>query len=441
MARFKVSIIIVIICLLSFTSLVQGAENVVCVVPVKGDIEQGMKNFLERSFEKAEKEGTSAVILEFNTPGGRIDAARKIRELIVEAPFPVYAYVNPYALSAGAYLSIACDRIFMAPGGIIGAAEPRVGLSAEETTDEKLLSSWEGDMRSTAELRGKDPDIAAAMVDKEISIPGVVDSGRLLTLTTSQAQSIGFIDGVFKNRADLLNHLGLENARLVMEEMSTAEKLARFITNPLVAILLITIGLAALVLEIFTAGFGIAGSISILSFALFFGGHILAGLAGYEVIVLFIIGVILLIVEAFVPGFGVLGAAGIISLITSIVLSAADTEEGLKILIISFFLAVIIIVISMKYLVKRKWLNNIVLSYREDKELGYVGPKQVHELLGKEGITLTPLRPSGTAEIEDLRVDVVSDGGFIPVNTEVKVVYTEGPRVVVRQIKNNKKGE
>ncbi len=439
MARFRISILVVILCLLAFTPLIQGADDIVYVVPVKGAVEHGLKSYLERAFGEAEKKDAAALVLEFNTPGGRIDAAQEIRELIVEAPFPVYAYVKPHALSAGAYLSLACDRLFMAPGGTIGAAEPRTGLAAEETTDEKLLSFWEGEMRTTAELRGRDPDIAAAMVRKEISIPGVVESGKLLTLTTKQAESLGFIDGVFNSRAELLEHLGLEETRVVTEEMSAAEKLARFITNPVVSTLLITIGLAALVLEIFTAGFGVAGSISILSFALFFGGHILAGLAGYEVIVLFLTGVVLLVMEAFVAGFGILGAAGIIALIASILLSAANTGEGLRILIISFFLAAAIIAVSLRFLVKSRWLSSVILSYREDKELGYVGPKQALELLGKEGITLTPLRPSGTAEIEDLRVDVVSDGGFVPVNTLVKVVTIEGPRVVVRQIKKDEK--
>ena len=437
MVRPRVFILIVILICLSAVSLLQASVlgETVYLVPLEGAVEHSLKIYLERSFSEAERNNASAVILEFNTPGGRVDAAIEIKQLILDTDIPVYAYVRHQAISAGAYLAMACDRLYMAPGGTIGAAELRQGLSSEEITDEKLLSVWEQEMRNVAELRDRDPDIAAAMVRREISIPGVVESGQLLTMTARRADSIGFIDGTFNNRGELLEHLELQEAQVITKEMSAAERLARFITHPVTSTILLTIAFVALVLEIMTAGFGVAGSVSILAFTLFFGGHIIAGLAGYEVIILFLMGIVLMLTEAFVAGFGILGLAGIAALIASILLSAAETGEMLTNLVIALVLSAVIIGISMKYMVRSKWLSNIILNYSEDKELGYVGPQHVLQLMDKEGITLTPLRPSGTAEFDGNRFDVVSEGGFVAMNTPVKVTKIDGPRVIVREIK------
>ncbi|MDO9573533.1 MAG: NfeD family protein [Candidatus Contubernalis sp.] len=122
-------------------------------------------------------------------------------------------------------------------------------------------------------------------------------------------------------------------------------------------------------------------------------------------------------------------------MIASILLSAAQTGEMVTNLVIALILSSIIIGVSLRYVVKSKFLSNIILSFKEDKDLGYVGPQQAFQLLDKEGITLTPLRPSGTAEFDGSRIDVVSEGGFIDVNVTVKVVQVDGPRVIVRELK------
>ncbi|MDO9573532.1 MAG: ATP-dependent Clp protease proteolytic subunit [Candidatus Contubernalis sp.] len=295
MVRRKVLIVAVILLLFSVSSLLMAAEEIVYFVPVRDAVEHSLKIFLDRSFKEAEQNNASALILEFNTPGGRVDAAQEIKDLILETEVPVYAYVRPQAVSAGAYLAMACDRLYMSPGSTSGAAELRQGITSEEVADEKHLSAWEAEMRTVAELRDRDPEIAAAMVRREISIPDVVNSGQLLTLTTRQAQSLGFIDGVFNTRAELLEHLGLEDAQVINKQMSSAERLARFVTHPVTSTILLTIAFAALVIEIMTAGFGVGGSISILAFTLFFGGHIIAGLAGYEVVILFLMVILLLL--------------------------------------------------------------------------------------------------------------------------------------------------
>lgn len=290
-------------------------------------------------------------------------------------------------------------------------------------------------MRTVAERQGKDPQVAAAMVRREIAIEGVVAAGELLTLTSAEAEEIGFTDGIFATRADLLTHLGYRDAVVMLAEQSPAEALARFVTHPTVATLLITIGLAALMIEVMSAGFGVAGLISLLAFGLFFGGHVIAGLAGMEVIFLFILGVVLLLVEAFFPNFGIIGLTGVGAIIASVVLSASTAEEGLRMLAMAVFFSILILLVALRFLKRTGLWNQLVLQFSETKEQGYVGPADMTYLLEKEGVALTPLRPSGTAVINGKRIDVVSEGGFIDQEAVVIVTAVEGTRVVVREKK------
>jgi len=409
------------------------AEQVVYVIPLTGPVEPGLHRFLERSFQDAERAGAQIIILELNTPGGRVDSASDIRDLIFDSPVPIYAYVRYSAISAGAFLALACQALYMAPGSSIGAAELR-SLTGE-TVDEKELSYWESQMRTVAERQGKDPQVAAAMVRREIEIEGLVAAGELLTLTSAEAEKIGFTDGIFAARADLLAHLGYKDAAVILAEQSPAERLARMITNPAVATLLVTIGLAALMIEVMAAGFGVAGLISLIAFGLFFGGHIIAGLAGMEVIFLFILGVVLLLVEAVFPNFGIIGLAGVTAIVASVVLSASTAGEGLRMLAVAVLFSVLILLIALRFLKRTGLWSQLVLQFSETREQGYVGPADMTYLLGQEGVALTPLRPSGTAVINGERADVVSEGGFIAQEAAVIVTAVEGTRVVVREKK------
>jgi membrane-bound serine protease (ClpP class) len=429
-------IVLVVILLFAGFSIappqVQPATDgeIVYIVPLDGPVEAGLQRFLQRSFLEAEQAGATAIILELNTPGGRVDSASDIRDLIFDSPVPVYAYVRYSAISAGAFLALAGQEFYMAPGSSIGAAELR-SMTGEEV-DEKEISYWEGQMKTVAERQGKDPQVAAAMVRQEIEIEGLVNDRTLLTLTAHQAEEIGFTDGIFNTRSELLVHLGYADATQVMVDQSPAERLARFITNPNVATILISIGMAALVIEIMTAGFGVAGSISILAFALFFGGHIFAGFAGQEVVILFVLGVVLLLIEAVIPNFGIFGLSGMAAIVTSIVLSVGDTGLGLRMVVIALFLTAIIIMASLRFLKRTGLWSQIVLQFSETIDQGYVGPANLSHLVGKDGITITSLRPSGTAEIEGKRIDVVSEGGFVAQGATVTVTFVEGTRVVVR---------
>ncbi|NLM45222.1 MAG: nodulation protein NfeD [Firmicutes bacterium] len=409
-----------------------GAGKRVYVVKIDETVDKGLVRYVDRAFREAAANDAAAIILELNTPGGLVDAAGRIQELIYDSEIPVYAYVRYNALSAGAFLALSCQALYMAPGSSIGAAEIR-DLSGE-AVDEKTVSAWESKMRTAAERQGKDPQVAAAMVRKEVEIDGLDGPGELLTLTAEEAARIGFADGIYAKRADLYEVLDLAEASETVVELSPAERFARFVTGIYVAPLLLAIGLVALVVEILTAGFGVAGVISIIAFALFFGGHLVAGLAGSEVLFLFLAGIILLLIEAFIPGFGVFGVGGILAIVASVVLSAASTGQGLRILLSAVVIAALLFAILYRYLKISGTWSHIVLQYAETKERGYVGTRDYSYLVGKEGVALTTLRPSGTCEIDGERIDVVTEGEFIASGTRVKVMKAEGTRIVVRPV-------
>ena len=268
----KCFFLLILFCCVFFFAAPAAAENVVFTISVTDEIGPGWLQFLERSLEEAGESNAAAVVLDFDTPGGYIDAAIKARKLLDKTPYFVYAYVNPHALSAGAYLALSADKLFMAPGSTIGAAEVRV-LGSKEPVDEKVLSTWESEMRAMAERRGKDTELAAAMVRREMAIEGIVESGKLLTLTAREAEELHFSDGTAASVEELLELVGLGNAKVYSLAPSTWEKISGWLINPLVATVILTLAFIFLIVEALTAGFGIAGLLSILFFGLYFGGH------------------------------------------------------------------------------------------------------------------------------------------------------------------------
>lgn len=413
---------------------VRAAKNEaapVALLPIEGIIDSGMKTFVRHALAEAGRSGAAAVILELDTPGGYLQAAQDIRKLLDDFPGPVYAFVCPHALSAGAYLALAADAIYMAPGSALGAAEPRV-LGREET-DEKLLSAWETEMRAVAERRGRDSQVAAAMVRREIAIDGVVEKGNLLTLTTGEALALGYSEGTVEGRGALLENIGLPRAEIVSYSPRFLDQFAGWITHPVVATLLLIAGIAGLVIELFTAGFGLFGFISLLSFAFYFGGHYAAGLAEYWILILFGFGIVLLLIEAFIPGFGVFGITGILSIMASIVLAAPSIGTGLLMFFAALVLSAFLAFWAYRFFERRGTLRRIFLADEARTELGFVTAADCRDLCGLEGTALTPLRPAGTAQIGNRRIDVISEGEFIPAGAPVKVVLVEGVRVVVRR--------
>ena len=411
-------------------------DQAVVVIEITGTIDPGTKSYVNYAFREAQRIDAAAVILELDTPGGYINSAEAIRRLMDEYEGPIYAFIHPNAISAGAYLALAADQIYMVPGSTIGAAEPRyLGLGE---VDEKALSFWEKEMAGMAERRGRDPQIASAMVRRDLAIEGLNEKGVLLTLTANEALAVGYSEGTVADKSELLQIIGLPDAEWHPVDSRISDSLVSWTTNPIVGTILLMIGIGGLILEVITAGFGAAGILSMAAFALYFGGNIAAGVAEYWVLILFVFGIALLLVEAFIPGFGVFGIAGLVSTLVSIVLAAVSVKTGMVMLLISVVLAGVFSVLTFRFFARRGALRHIILSDEERADLGYVAPLNQKNLVGKKGVAVTALRPSGTAMIDGRRIDVVSDGAFIPSGEALIVDRVEGVRVVVLRINPDK---
>ena len=417
------------------------AQSVIYRVPVTGVVELGMAPFIERSIEEAAAQGMAAVVLDMDTPGGRVDAAERIADAISDASIPVYTLVNRRAFSAGALIALSSQRIYMRPGSVIGAATPVDGTG--ETAPEKIVSAMRSEMRALAEARGLDPLIAEAMVDPDIEIEGIDEAGKLLTLTTEEAVRVGYAIEV-EDMPALLALLGEEGAQVVTSEVNWAESVVRFFSNPIVAPFLLTLGFLGLIVEIKTAGFGLAGIAGLLSLSLFFGSHLVVGLAGWEDLIVFGVGLALVGVEAFlIPGFGlfgILGALGILgglymSLMGSLPTTADFTRAGLV-----MTTTILLIVVSAWVLIRslpgssRLAKSGVFLLQRTDRAIGYESAEPRTDLVGVLGKAITDLRPSGTGLFGDERIDVVSESEWITEGTPIRIISAEGYRHIVRPV-------
>ena len=401
-------------------------------VPLENEVERGLYEFLNRSFSEAEKAGAETVVLEINTPGGFVDAAGRIAKLMDETKLHVIAYINRDALSAGAFLALHADEIYMHPNGRIGAAQ--VIDQSGNAADDKANSAWLASMKAAAESSGRDPEFALAMANADIDLPQYrAEKGKLLTLSADEALEVKYSEGTVSSFDDLLATSGLEGAEIVKMNETFSEKLARFITNPVVVPILLSIAGLGLVVELYSPGFGIPGSMGAGALLLFFYGHLVAGLAGYESLLLFLAGVGLLIAELFVPG-GILGILGGVAMVAGIILAGADPAWMAVSVITALVITILGMVIMMKFFGKRlHLLNRIVLRDATDTESGYVSSANRLELIGRTARTVTPLRPSGTAELDGEYLDVVSEGRFIGRDQKVKITKVEGSRIVVRE--------
>lgn len=410
-------------------------------VPVSGTIELGLAPFVSRSIREAQRANARAIVLVLDTPGGRIDAAERIADAVRDATIPVYALIDRRAFSAGAMIALAADSIFMRPGAVIGAATPVSGQTGERLP-EKYVSAMRAEFRALAEDHGIDPRLAEGMVDENIEIPGIKPRGQLLTLSTDEAVRLGVAKGgEIADLERMLSALGLSGAPVVSMSTNWAEALVRFLSNPVVAPLLMSLGMLGLIMELKTPGFGFAGVTGLVLMALFFGSHWIVGLAGWLEVILIVAGLAALMAEIFVlPGFGIAGFLGLGSIGAGFFLalignypSTADLWGALAGVGVGLVIFVALLVAFLRHLPVSRRLGGIL--HREDIAAaeGYIAAPVRRELVGKQGTTLSELRPTGVAEIEGERVDVTTEGEFLGPGTPITVVRAEAMRLVVRR--------
>ncbi len=418
----------------------------VYVAPINGTIERGVAAFVTRVMTEAEKNDVAAVIFEIDTPGGALDAALTIRDAILYSDIKTIAFINPRAISAGALISLATDHIVMIDGGTIGAATA-VDMQGNKAS-EKIISYFRNEMKATAEKTGRSSKLAEGMVDEDVDIEGLAPKGKLLTLTTDEAVEQGIAEHKIteakrsEQLVAVLKHYNLEDANILRQTTNWTEVIVRWLTFPVVASLLMSLGFLGLIFEIQSPGWGIGGTLGLICLGLFFGSHLLVHLADWSEILLFLLGAILVFVDLFfIAGFGVLGIPGIGLMMVSLFLSLmgrtelwtwGSVSDALTPLLAALILTTLLAIIMIRALPRSAFWERVVLTTEEKASDGY-RTSPYEDLKGATGIALTDLRPGGTGEFNGRRVSVATEGRFLEKNTPIKVIEVEGSHVLVRK--------
>lgn len=405
------------------------------------------KKKTEMAIQEAKDQNADIIFLRLNTFGGELEAADQIRTMLLKAEIPVYVFIDVNAASAGALISIACDSIYMAPGASIGAAS--VVNQEGEVMPDKYQSYMRSLMRSTAEKQGRDPDIAQAMVDPDVYIENIIDSGKVLTFTTAEAIQYGFCEAQVSTREEALKAAGISNYSITEQKLTWIEMIIMFLINPAVSGILIMVIIGGIYFELQTPGVGFPLIAAITAALLFFAPHYLGGLAEHWEILIFIVGLILLVVEIFViPGFGVFGIIGIVFIVSSLVLAmifninfnfsfTSSTIVFQKIMLVMVSLTVgfgLSIWLGRKLILANTRFGSIALKTELSKEDGYLSQGEgFFHLVGKEGFAQTILRPSGKIEIDGNQYDAVANYGIIERGTPIKVLKFENSQLIVQK--------
>lgn len=427
--------------------------------------------FWGRLLDRAGDEGAKGIIFDLDTPGGLAFPTEELMTQIANVGIPTVAFVNPNAISAGSFIAISCDEIYMTPGSKIGSSAIVSGSGMEigEEMRAKLESYFGAQVRYIAKQKGHDPKVIEAMMflsDEERQIGDVtVKPGQLLNLNSSEATKM-LDDGPLLAEAEvedlerLLEVKGWEDEDVVTAEPSGFEALAWWIAS--YSGILIMIGLGGGYLELKTPGFGLGGIVCLSAFGVFFFGNYMAGnLAGYELAALFVLGLALIAVEVFViPGFGVAGITGFLLVIGSLTFSMLDEvqwqeyqwggagsadllaalEKPALNLALGIFGSLALLFVMVRYLPQLKFVEKTMLPGGLTRGDGSEH-EETHALIGQTGVASTVLRPSGKARIDGQIREVCVENGFVQKGEAVRVVSEDGMGIFVKKIGQPEKAE
>jgi len=441
-----------------------NTQKLVYKLNIKENIAPAIWRQTKQAFAEANSLKADLFLIHMNTYGGTVVDADSIRTRILNSKIPVMVFIDNNAASAGALISIACDRIYMRRGGSIGAATV-VNQSGEKMPD-KYQSYMRSTMRATAESHGKDtiissqdtiikwkrnPLIAEGMVDERVYIPGVKDSGKILTFTPLEAMKNGYCEGICENVQEVLKLNNMENARIVEYQPTLVECIIEFMVNPFISGILIMLILGGIYFEMQAPGIGFALLVAIVAAVLYFSPLYLEGLAANWEITMFIVGLILIALEVFVvPGFGITGISGITLTFTGLVLSLIknvgfsfdqvnmnDLLIALSTVFVGFIGGISLSIYLSQKMFTAKTGQFAHLSLHEVMSLkdGYLGVDPTLLVLkGKTGIAVTTLRPSGKINIEGKNYDALAEAGMIEKGTNIVVTKVEAAQLYVEVV-------
>lgn len=436
----------------------EGRLGKIVVVPIKGEISAAKFFFLRRALKEAAREDAGAVILDMDTYGGSLNATVDMQKALAQIKVRTFTYINPNAGSAGALIALSTQEIYVAPIAAIGAAAPvsATGEDLSKTMSDKQVSYASAYFGSVAERNGHNPDLARAFINKEMAVKVgekvIHEKGSVLTLSAQEA--IRKIDGkpllaagMADSMADLLKQAGLKG-EVQRVEPKEFEQVAFWITT--LAPLFLLGGIVGAWVEIKSPGFGLPGIASAICFAIFFTGHYVAGLAGWEAPVLFLIGLALVLGEVMVhPGTILPGLAGLFLMVGALLWAMVDrypgqpwvpSAEALEVPLLKLGIAGVLAVFTMallaQYLPKTRIYQRLVLGAHNPAGPAFSTAHSEFTGLevGARGVALSILRPSGKAEFSGQPRDVITTGEFVEAGTPIRVLAVEGSRIVVAPV-------
>ncbi len=459
--RLKYNLLLAFLVASVFSWAQNKNEKLVYKLNIKQDITKATWRQTQQAFEAADSLGADVFLIHMNTYGGLILDADSIRTKILQSPIPVYVFIDNNAASAGALISIACDSIYMRTGGSIGAAT--VVNQTGSAMPDKYQSYMRSTMRATAEAKGKkmvisgndtvyqwrrDPKIAEAMVDPAVFIEGIIDTGKVLTFTPTEAIEKGYCEGIAENIPEVLKKVGIEEYKIVEYQPTWIERIIGFLVHPVISGLLIMAIIGGIYFEMQSPGIGFPLGVAVLAAIAYFAPLYLEGLAEHWEILVFIIGIILVAVEIFVlPGFGVAGISGIslmfISLVLSLINNVNFNFEGVEVGDVGVAVTTVIVGVFGGFILslylgnkvftsKTGMFKNMSLKSVQNVSDGFVCIETgMFALKGKTGLSKTVLRPAGKVLIEGEVFDAVATSGFIDKDVSIIVTKVEATQLYV----------
>ncbi|MFO1512155.1 MAG: NfeD family protein [Verrucomicrobiota bacterium] len=459
---------------LMFASLAGGAAETnpptatrsskVYILPIREDIMPPLVYVVRRGVKEAMEANADALILDMNTDGGRVDVTEEIIQIIGKFKGNTVTYVNDRAFSAGSFISVATQKIYMAPQSVIGAAAPIMmspgGSGVEkmpDTVEAKMTSAIRALVRTQAEKNGHNIDVIEAMIDKTkaLTIDGEVlnKEGNILTLTDRQAaKEYGnppkplLSSGTVESMDALLQQLGYANAQRIEIKPSGAEKLGIWITA--IAPILLIIGIIGIYIEFKTPGFGLPGIVGITAFALYFLGGYVAGLSAAGWVIVFVLGLILVVVELFVvPGTFIAGITGAVLMLIALVMGMVDTYPGtpalpslpqlelpLRDLGVAVLISVVLALILARFLPQTALFHRLVSQTASGVESVAAIEEELTARLGQTGVAIAPLCPGGKAKFDEELLDVITRGEMVAKGRTVRIIGRSGPNAIVEEV-------
>jgi membrane-bound serine protease (ClpP class) len=424
---------------------VKASQKTVYQFDIKEEITPGAARKVSRAMQEANTIGADLILIHMNTYGGLLDAADSIRTILLNSPRPVYVFIDNNAASAGALISIACTKIYMRKGASIGAAT--VVTENAEALPDKYQSYMRSMMRSTSEARGRDPRIAEAMVDARIAVPGVNDSGKVLTFTATEAMKFNYCNGIAENEREVLELAGIRDYKVVRFEATWLDGVIGWLMHPAVSGVLILLMLGGLYYELQQPGIGFPLIVALGAAVLYFAPLYLEGLAENWEILIAVAGIVLIALEIFViPGFGIAGISGgvllVFGLMTSLLrndgldysgVSGYAFAESLAVVLTGMAGALALFLFASKVFAESPVFRKMVLSTEMNSAAGYSAAIDL-PAVGTKGITTTLLRPSGKVKIGGQQFTASSESGFIEAHVEIEVIAVNGGNLVVREV-------